>query len=153
VICTLKKLRIKAIAYIMLEPTNQHKQVAAAQAMDALVEKVAECIGRRWKRYAIRSLIQQLWPSASPQQMEAVMSAGHKMLAARANLSTEELRGQSLSFYDSIIGDENASLGDRLRAQENIDRLMDLHRKTKATAAALPDAGKLLDQMKALNGG
>ena len=117
-------------------PTTPAKKrkVTPEEATEMLIEEISNCIARRWKLWAIKQLIGDLIPEPTPAKVQRIIQAAHRRLLDREGRDTRVARGESLAFYESIVGDEAAPLGERLRAQERIDALLGLAKREQQAA-------------------
>lgn len=101
---------------------------------DALIELVAEMIGLRYRKGEIkRELAKFNATEANPQGeppsqgvFERLMREARELIRERLEISQSEAAGEAIAFYESVIRDPDIDVREKLRAQDQLERLLGL---------------------------
>lgn len=131
------------------KPTGDQAKVVTDSLIDYVVERMAYSV-RKFKLKREVSLI--LYGPVSDDQLdvpkktieisayERLRKEARKILKLRSLSSTEEAREESIGFYENIISDDDSFTNYRIKARENLDKILGVASKE----SAIPITGSIL---------
>lgn len=97
-------------------------------------ERVALCIEmlsvRGWKKWQIKKAFREKYGS-SARSVERYLSRARAILRSEVGKEDTDHLSESYAFYRSVIQSTNATIRDKIKAQENIDRLLGIRKPIK----------------------
>lgn len=92
---------------------------------DDLIEFVAECLARRLKKGQIKRLVYQvIGGKCNRATTEKLLGKARALNQERAGLSMQEETADAVAFLKEVIADDEVSVGDKLRAQEQLAKMI-----------------------------
>ena len=96
-----------------------------------VMELVIEAVARRKTHGQIRDLLEKVFEcSVSVPLAQEWVWAARRELRRRLEEEGRDLRSESLGFYESVIRDSTASVGQKLSAQSRIDAVLGLEARS-----------------------
>lgn len=112
---------------------------------EATVDAAVEMLCRRWHKCQIKAALRRgncdkkkgpiFNPLKSARTIERVLGRARDMIRGSLSETVKDRVSTALSFYESIIRDENASRREKMAAQERIDKLLGLEHHVDLTPA------------------
>ena len=96
------------------------------QEMDAQTTYAVKLLAKRAYKHEIFALLKVRYPKCSARTCERIMARAREVLREQTGRSRQEHREDAYAFYDSILRDPEARIGEKLLAQARIDSLMGL---------------------------
>lgn len=122
---------------------------------DDVVEFVADLMGKRWKKHEIKAyLLKELdVPKISVHSFEVICTRARKAMAERSERPASDMKRDAIEFYESVVRDEDATYKDRIKAQEQLDKIFALDKESgESPQSKVSKAMELLNQAKGLMG-
>lgn len=110
-------------------PRNRKGKISAAE-MNKRVELAAELLAKGYRKGKIKQVFREQF-SVSFRSVERYLARARKRLRQASGMPPEDHISDSLAFYQSITRDANATESAKLRARENIDKLLGLRKPFK----------------------
>jgi len=92
------------------------------------IEFVRALVSRRCLTSVIKAEFRSQFGDATHETILRYVSRARVQILADAARGRDEMRAESLAFYNGMLADPGASHRDRIRAQERIDKLLGLER-------------------------
>ena len=106
------------------KPTVEEKEARIDYFMDLLAESP------NLSEHKLRSIAWRKW-KVVPSTSDRYASEAKEKLRTALNMSRVEIRAEAVNFYRSIISNPMQKTSDRLKAQENLCRLLGVEAPTK----------------------
>ena len=127
----------------------------ATVVTDDIVEHVADRMGLRWKKHEIKAELLAMLevPKISVHSFEVICTRAREAMAERSNRPATEMKKDAIEFYESIIRDPGEAAKDRIKAQEQLDKIFALDKESgESPQSKVSKAMELLNQAKGLMG-
>lgn len=118
------------------KPTRDEMRVRITAAVEMLAVK-------GWKKFQIKAAFKKQW-GCGPRTVERYLTKARAILRAEAGKSDEDHLSESYAFYKSVLANDKATLREKTKAQENLDKLLGLRKpfkvaQTDAAGNDIPD--------------
>lgn len=121
---------------------------------EEIVELLADAIARRQKKSALKRMVRDIlsgseWEAPSIATLERLITEARGLLRVNSGTDRDRARAEAIAFYEALSSDESASVGDRLRAQERLDKILGLEYKGAVSDDADEQAKRIREVLNA----
>lgn len=112
---------------------------SSRQFLAEVIESVADLIAMRARRAEIRNHVSMILfgpdgsNSAQPkklledERLHSFIRRAEKILALRVHSTRDKAQIDAVAFYETVISDPNATFANKIKAQENLDKIYGLN--------------------------
>jgi hypothetical protein len=104
---------------------GQRKRLSKEQSAEA-VELARTMLVKREHKHAIKAALRRLLGPTAPRTCERLLARARALILENIGRGKLYLRALSLAGYEMAVADPDASVRDRIKALERVDRLMGL---------------------------
>lgn len=123
------------------------------EVWETLVEFCAELIAMRQPKAQCKKLIYEAYGrKVNRETVERILNAARARIAAVTLTDKELERKKAFAFYEAVIASDDASMRDRLAAQEGINQLLGLPARFTGADGPVEAAQKVRELLTELEG-
>lgn len=123
--------------------------LVAEPVLEAVAELIAKCA---WKSEIIDKVNEMTGKKVDGASVNRVIARARELMKERWNLTDDELRQESMTFYGTFLGDDSVEPQNRIKARERIDKLMGLEKADGKAQSAIEVAQDIITALGTADG-